>query len=432
MADDPPISTTVPETTTVQTGADTETLGNLNEAFSDFWKEQDTEGSSGSAAPAAPGEPGAGQETKPDKEPKPETSPTEPAETPVTTPKEPTDEEIEKLEAGEHTRPEAVANFKFIKELLKAERAKSRAAEAARVQYERDLSEARQNAMTPEVRADYEHAASIRRQFDFASDPEFVTKYQAPIRSQYEAILDEAVAALPDQAAAQEWAAYMKQNYTPEQLSRQWWQEKVLAKIPNEMDRTGLLGSVTQLLRLQKERDSEVSKHATDKGAFEQWINNKVNTTSQRVTDEIMSEIREREKTIQDYLPRNEDDAKTDQERAAIKEHNTRFNALNEHFKTQLHDIAKNGPRAWVRACIESTRAKILDENFKSLEKEHKSVCAERDKYKAELDKLVGARRKLSSTTGTPPASSQKSGGLSIKDLDVRKSFEKFDWGDST
>jgi hypothetical protein len=85
-----------------------------------------------------------------------------------------------------------------------------------------------------------------------------------------------------------------------------------------------------------------------------------------------------------------------------------------------------------VRACIESTRAKILDENFKSLEKEHKAACAERDKYKAELDKLVGARRKLSSTTGTPPASSQKSGGLSIKDLDVRKSFEKFDWGDST
>lgn len=431
MADDPPISTTVPETTTVQTGVDAETLGNINEVFSDFWKEQDSGEPTGNA-PAAPGEGGAAQETRPEKEPEPKPESELPPPSDAAGAKELSDEEIDKMALRETSRPEEVANFKQIKELLKTERARLREAQAARAKFEQDLAEARAQAMTPEVRADYEHAASIRRQFDFASDPEFVSRYQTPIRSQYESILDEAVQALPDQQAAREWADHMKQNYTPEQLNRAWWHDKVLAKIPDEMDRTSLLSSVTQLLRLQKERDGEIQKHATDKGAFDQWVNNKVNTTSQRVTDEILSEIREREKVIQDYLPRNEEDAKTDQERVAIKEHNNRFNALNEHFKTQLHDVAKNGPRAWVRACIESTRAKILDENFKNLEKEHKTVLAERDKYKAELEKLVGARRKLSSTTGTPPASSKPSSGLSIKDLDVRKSFDKFDWGEST
>jgi hypothetical protein len=63
-----------------------------------------------------------------------------------------------------------------------------------------------------------------------------------------------------------------------------------------------------------------------------------------------------------------------------------------------------------------------------------KSTKAERDQYKTELDKIAGARRKISHTTGTPPAPSDKSkrsdNGLSIKDLDVRKSFENYDWGD--
>ena len=57
-----------------------------------------------------------------------------------------------------------------------------------------------------------------------------------------------------------------------------------------------------------------------------------------------------------------------------------------------------------------------------------KSLRSERDQFKTELDKIHGARRKLSQTTGTSPAPAKKDTGLSIRDLDIRKAFDNFDW----
>jgi hypothetical protein len=79
---------------------------------------------------------------------------------------------------------------------------------------------------------------------------------------------------------------------------------------------------------------------------------------------------------------------------------------------------------------VEATRSLLLDEEYKNLASELKSVKTERDQLKKELDKITGARRKLSQTSGTPPASPNKNGNLSVKDLDIRKAFDKFDWND--
>src|SRR6516162_5445361 len=81
MADDAPvpISTSVPETVTIDTGADAKTLGDLNKEFADFWSEQDS-GAPDTTAPAAP-DTGAGQETKETKvEPPPKPKPEPPKE----------------------------------------------------------------------------------------------------------------------------------------------------------------------------------------------------------------------------------------------------------------------------------------------------------------------------------------------------------------
>ena len=305
-------------------------------------------------------------------------------------------------------------------------------AEKERVaQLSRELEEARQNSWTPESRADYEHAAGVRRRFDVANDPEFIRKYHEPINNQYESILAETVQALPDMGKAQEWAQYMREHYTPDQLSREWWQQKVLAQIPDEIDRQSILAGVAQMQKQMKERDSELNRRAGDKSAFDEFRSEQSKLADQRMQAEIKAEIAEREKEIKDYLPRDEEAAKTKEERESIREHNERFSKLNQHFLNTMQDLGQNGYRAWVRASIQATRAQVLEENYKNLEKEHKTVLAERDKFRAELDKIHGVRRKLSNTNGTPPASQKKEGGLSIKDLDVRKAFEKYDWGDT-
>jgi hypothetical protein len=147
-----------------------------------------------------------------------------------------------------------------------------------------------------------------------------------------------------------------------------------------------------------------------------------------------MSEIGEQEKRIAEVLPRDVEQAKTAEERTAIEAHNERFTKLNQFFVETMKDISSKGPRAWVRASVEATRAMLLDGEYKKLEAELKSTKSERDQYKAELDKIAGARRKISHTTGTPPTPSDKSkrsdNGLSIKDLDVRKALDNYDWGD--
>jgi hypothetical protein len=433
MAENPPISTSVPETVTVDTGADAESIGTLNDSFKDFWKEED-EKVEGGEAPAAPGP---AQETKPETK-KEEPAPSEP-QAPVQPPaKEVGDDDIDKLElSNPNARPEIQQDFKNIKEMWKADRARTKEIAQKAAKLEQDLAEARQNSWTPESRADYEHAAQIRRKFDFVSDPDFIAKFHQPVRTQFESILEEAVGALPDRDAAIQWANYIKANYSPDALNRDWWLNSVIAKVPNPMDQASILSSVTQLIKMQKERDTEINRRTNDKSSFDNWISEKTEFTAKRIQEEIMTEIGTQEKRIQEVLPRDIAAAKTTEERRAIEEHNARFDKLNGFFKETMQDISKNGPRAWVRASIEATRAMLLEGNYKELETELKSVKAERDQYKQELDKITGARRKISHTTGTPPASSnngkkQTSEGLSIKDLDVRNSFKNFDWGDGT
>ena len=434
MADNPPITREVPETVTVDTGADPETIGNLNESFADFWAGEDAKESTAPAAPEAPKD-GAAQETRVEATPPAEKAPAKPKE--EAKPAKPpapvlidSDDDIDGIEMTPNAQPQVIDDFKKIKDLWKADRAKIRAESQRASQLEQQLAEARRNAWTPEAKADYEHAAGIRRRFDFASDPEFQEKHQRPIHERYHEILDEAVGMLPDRNAAAEWAAHMKQNYGPDSLNKGWWQSSVLSKVPDPMDRDSLQASVNELLRMQRTRDTELNRRTSDKSAFDQWVQEKTQTTAQRVQEEIMAEIGTQEQRIAEYLPRNIEEAKTKEEREAISAHNERFEKLNEYFKGVVHDISKNGPRAWVRAGVEATRSLILEQEYKAMEEELKSTKSERDKYKTELDKINGARRRLA-TTPAAPGAPRKDSGMSIRNLDVRKSFEDFDWGDN-
>jgi hypothetical protein len=430
--DNAPVSITAPETTTIDTGADKETLGDLNKNFDDFWREADDKTEAAPEAPAAPGE-GAGQETK---KTEPEVKPSAAEVAPETKPppqKEITDEEIDKMETPTHWRPEVIEQVKKLKELWKVDRARARAEAERATKLQADLETAKANSWTPEAKADYEHAAAIRRRFDFVSDPEFQEKFHQPVRSHYENLLQEAVEVLPDRQAAAAWAQYIAQNYQPDQLDRNWWLNSVIAKVPNEMDRASLLQSVTHLLKMQKERDTEITRRTNDKSSFDNWIQEKAQTTSKRVQEEIMAEIGVQEKRIQEVLPRDVTQAKTNEERQAIEKHNERFTKLNTFFQDTMKDISANGPRAWVRASVEATRAMLLETLYNEAEKRAKSAEAERDQYKSELDKITAARRKISSTAGTPPSTpgkKQTGDGLSVRDLDVRKSFDRYDWGD--
>ena len=101
------------------------------------------------------------------------------------------------------------------------------------------------------LRADYEHAASIRRKFDFASDPDSVAKFHQPITQTYQSILNEAVEVLPDRAAAQAWAKYIAENYTPDQLDKNWWNHSVIDKVPEGEEAGELWDHVKSLARQQ-------------------------------------------------------------------------------------------------------------------------------------------------------------------------------------
>jgi hypothetical protein len=445
MPDDtaPPVSTTVPETITVDTGASPEDLGKLKDDFKDFWAEQDDE----QPQPKAPEAPGPAQETKkettaaekPVAKSEPEIVPGEIKEI-ISPAKDYTDEEIDKLELVPNQRPEVYEQFKAVKDKWKADRAMLRAEKERHRAMEGQLAEARANQLTPEVKADYEHAASIRRKFDLVSDPDFIARFDAPIVNRYQDLLDEVASKLYDPREGARWAADVKQRFgSPDKLAdslpkqKDWWQHSVIAMVPDEMDREAIRSQVNELLKLQKDRSSEIQNRANDSASFDNYIQEKAALTHKRVQEEIMSEIGVQEARIKDVLPRDVTAAKTKEERAAIEEHNERFQKLNEFFVDTLKDISANGPRAWVRAAVEATRTKIMNDQITNLEKELKEAKSERDQFKGELEKITGARRKLSHTTGTPPAPSgakQNGQGLSVKDLDIRKSFKNYDWGD--
>jgi dynactin complex subunit len=112
-----------------------------------------------------------------------------------------------------------------------------------------------------------------------------------------------------------------------------------------------------------------------------------------------------------------------------MEAHNERFNKLNSAFMDQIKDLAQNGPRAWVRAAATKSQTMIMNDQIINLEKEVKELKSERDKYKTELEKITGARRRLAQSSGSQPSAEVKKNGqaLSLKDLaDPRKSMEDF------
>ena len=418
-----PISTTVPETVTMDLGADKEQIKSLESEFTDFWSEQDSKDDLSKEPTPSP----------PAKEPPPapslETTKTiaeEPSQSPIQA-------DIDKMElsAGEFKpSQEHVEQFKKIKELWKTDR--HRADEAAKKlsTIEAELAEARKNAWTPETRADYEHASQIRRRFDFMSDPDFLKKFQEPVRKQFDKILDESINVLADRNAAIKWVNDLKRdNYGPDSVTRDWWLNSVVARVPNDLNRQALLNSVTKLLDLQQERDSEIYRNTNDKSAFDNWVNEKTSLTHKHVTEELMAEIGVQEQRIKDFLPVDVSKAKTVDERAAMEAHNERFKQLNDFLVSQIKDISENGPRAWVRVAMEATRSQLMNNQIINLEKEIKELIRDRDKYKSDLEKITGARRRLAQTTGSQPSSEPKKNGqgLSLKDLsDPRKAMNDF------
>jgi len=448
--DNPPISTTVPETTTIDTGADPESIATLKESFEDFWKDQD-EGQPETKAPEAPGP---AQETKPAKElapaaekpaakvehgvaPKEKTTVEEP-------PKEYIGEDIDKFELPASARPEHQEQFKKIKELWKADQRKVETEIGRSKQLERELAEARANQLTPEMKADYEHAANIRRRFDFASDPEFLNKFQLPLIKHYQDTLDEAASMLDDPNEGARWAAYVKSKWqTPDELGssveeqRKWWSQSVIDKIPDRMNRDLITAQVNKLYGMQKDRNAEIHNRTNDQASYSNWIQERNANRDKWTADEIKAEIGIQEQRFKEVLPVDVSKAKTKEERAAMEEHNERFTKLNDFFVNTMNDMIAHGPKAWVRAAVEATRTQVMNQQIINLEKENKEVRAERDQLKADLEKINGARRRIAQTAGTPPTPTgvkpqQNGQGLSIKDLDVRKSFRNFDWGDGS
>jgi hypothetical protein len=429
-SDDSPLSSTVTETvtTTVDTGADKETIESVNSAFDDFWKDED---SKTEAPPAAPGD----DEARETKESKPEPTILDSA---PEKPKEYSDEEIDHFALTKSDRPEAIANFRQLKEGWKAERARAKAESERANKLEQELAEARKNSWTPETKADYEHAVSVRRKFDFASDPEFQARFQIPLTQNFHALLNEVVDALPvSREEAQDWAQKIISRYSLDspELDKTWWNHSVLDKIPDETERASVRQGLANLLRMQKERDLEISRRSNDQSAYDNWIKERDLLKSQREQREVMEEIGVQEQKLKEVFKKDPAQAKTKEEREAIEVHNERYERLNGHFQETMQDLMANGAKAKVRAAVDATRALYMEGEYRKLEQDYKATKAERDQLRAELDKITGARRKISHTTGTPPTTSgkDKNGqGLTLKGLDVRDAFKNFDWKDGS
>lgn len=426
------------ETVAIDTGADPESLRRLNDSFADFWKETDDK----EAAPPvpeptpvketakAPDKP-AGIEVQLDSKPEPETPLAKTAPEPA---KEIPEADIEKMELPSDATHDSRQHFKRIKELWISDRKRLAEEQNRAKELENQLSQARENLLTPELKADYEHAVQIRRKFDVSSDPQFISRYDRPIEKQFHAILEEAVQALPNREAAIKWAEDIKNNYGPhkpahERLTREWWLNSVVNKVSDDLERDSLLSSVKDLLKLQRERGQELVRLSENQEVYQNFKEENDKQAQIQLEAQIKAEIAAQEERIREVLPVDVSQAKTTEERKAMEDHNQRFKTLNERFMSSMTDLTRNGPRAWVRASIAATRAFMMEEKISSLQKDLNDTRSERDQLKKDLEKIGSARRKIAHTFGTPAAADAKKNGqgLSIKELsDPRKSMASY------
>lgn len=310
----------------------------------------------------------------------------------------PEDEEDEDLKAIQPTRhaPPAVKNgIKTLKGLVKETRSKLKSIEEENIQLKTQLESAPK--IDPEEQKRIEEAKTFYRLHNLEKDPEFVQKFDAPIKNETENL----ITFLKGMNLPEETANAIRERGVAG-MGEEWFYTKIIDKLRG-FNRTKVESAVSKIMGLQFERKTAVESAASDLEAFnrsrEEAQQKHWQTWSQEAMDEGAKIAKEMGSWAQEMtLPANA----TPEQKAEVEQHNAKFKEHLGVVQEAIAGINTGNPRAITRAAMAIAHARHLTNEIASQKAEAERYKAEAESLRAQLGKIKSAG-KVSDVEAPPP-----------------------------
>lgn len=350
------------------------------------------------------------------------------------------DPELDALQPDPNSKPENRKGFQVLKQ--KAKDYKSQAhktkaeLEAIRKDVEardRQLEELRKAPASPEIQqrlsdAEKRAAEAERRArlVDLENDRQFKAEHDDKITALYHEILDDCVRMKGNSPEIRQWADHLKANVTPYQLDKEWWKKGVVNAFEDEDDRSEKNEQSKQLLGLIKVREKKLEEFKKDPEKLQKynqqqyqsyWNDFYVPRVKQHALDTAP-------KILGGWgVQKDLALAKTDEEKAAVAEHNKTYQVLYDAMQdviTKINDPSETRPQSHAVVALQAVKAIKLQEEVDRLTKELdgraaasktteetmkaelEASRAEVERLQAEVDKVAKARSAVAKAQGAP------------------------------
>jgi hypothetical protein len=308
-------------------------------------------------------------------------------------PQIPLDPEIAGIEQPRNLSEKNQSNWRKLQETASIYKQQAAEAEILRQR----LAQAEQNRTLPE---DYEELRKFRQIFDVKNDPEFKSKFEAPISSAEDTIYR----IMKQNGASDNVIESIKAAGGPDKIDQNWWQHNAISKLPF-IDAEKLKKNLIDVVDLKQKQEEEIAYAAENAEQFIAERENKQKNWYVQETTNINNYVENLTKNVPWARYQQPTATTTPEEWQKMQAHNSAVQALEQKFSSALWPKNAND-RAAVAAA--ATFSHVLTEQVRIEQRMRAQHEAQIKQLSAELSKLKGLSKvpRQNVTSSSPKQSS--------------------------
>lgn len=321
------------------------------------------------------------------------------------TPQIPIDPEIAGIEQPRNLSERNQNNWRKLQEAASIYKQQAAEAEILRQR----LAQTEQNRTLPE---DYEELRRFRQIFDVKNDPEFKSKFEAPISSAEETIYK----IMTQNGASEKVIESIKAAGGPDKIDQNWWQQNAISKLPF-IDSEKLKKNLIDVVDLRQKQQEEIAYAAENAEQFIAEREEKQKNWYVEETSNINNYVENLTKNVPWARYQQPTSTTTPEEWQKMQQHNSAVRALEDKFSSALWPKNAND-RAAVAAA--ATFSHVLTEQVRIEQRLRAQHEAQIRQLSSELSKLKGLGKvPRQNVTSTSPKQSSISDRIKMSSSDA-------------
>ena len=290
-------------------------------------------------------------------------------------PQIPIDPEIAGIEQPRNLSERNQTNWRKLQEAASIYKQQAAEAEILRQR----LAQAEQSRTLPE---DYEELRRFRQIFDIQNDPEFKSKFEAPISSAEDTIYK----IMAQNGASEKVIESIKAAGGPDKIDQNWWQHNAISKLPF-IDAEKLKKNLIDVVDLKQKQQEEIAYAAENADQFIAEREEKQRNWYTQETSSINNYVETLTKNVPWARYQQPTNSTTPEEWERMQQHNSAVRALEDKFSSALWPKNAN-ERAAVAAA--ATFSHVLTEQVRIEQRLRAQHEAQIRQLSSELSKLKG------------------------------------------